>query len=322
MKIFFKELSLAVMTAVFMWGCASAPNPAMQSARAAFERAKVMPGVMENAPVAMHEAENALRKAEKAGEKDEMTHLANLAEKRVEYAVTLAEKEMAEKKQAELEEEKQNVLLDTRQQEIERARREADLKQKALEEKAREIELARKQAEDAQAKAMKMKEEADSAKKEAEAKTIEAELARQKAETLEKQISELQAKKTERGLVLTLGDVLFATGKSDLMAGANRTIDKLAEFLQQNPERNIVVEGHTDSVGNDSYNMNLSQRRADAVRMALLARSIDNHRIITKGYGEGYPVADNTSEAGRQQNRRVEIIILDEGVKGESIMRQ
>jgi len=308
MKRFFRDLSLAVMTTVFIWGCASAPNLAMQSARAAFERAKNMPGVMENAAVPMHDAENALRKAEKATDREEMTHLAHLAEKRVEYAVTMAEKAMAEKEQEDLEEEKQKVLLDTRQMEIERARKENEAKQKALEEKAREIELARKQAEDAQANAMKMKDEV--------------EMARQKAEALEKQISELQAKKTERGLVLTLGDVLFATGKSDLMAGANRTIDKLAEFLRQNPERNLVIEGHTDSVGNDAYNMNLSQQRADAVRMALLSRSIDNHRIITKGYGEGYPVADNTAEAGRQQNRRVEIIILDEGVKGESIMRQ
>ncbi len=322
MKKFLRDLSLAAMTAVFMWGCASAPNPAMQSARAAFERAKVMPGVLENAPVAMHEAENALRKAERAEDRDEMTHLAHLAEKRVEYAITVAEKEMAEKKRAELEEEKQKVLLDTRQQEIERARREADLKQKALEEKAREIERARKEAEDAQAKALKMKEEADSARKDAEARAIEAELARQKAENLEKQIAELQAKKTDRGLVLTLGDVLFATAKSDLMPGAMRTVDKLAEFLHQNPERNIVVEGHTDSVGGEAYNMDLSQRRADSVRMALLSRGIDNHRIITRGYGKNYPVASNASEAGRQQNRRVEIIILDEGVKGESIMRQ
>ncbi len=315
-------LMITVFAAAFVWGCASAPNPALESAKTAYEQAKVTPGVLENAAVPMHEAEKSLKKAMNAEEEDEITHLAVLAQKRVEYAVTVAEKEMAEKTQAELEQEKQKVLLDTRQKQIEKARKETKAKQQELEVKAREIELARQQAEDAHAKSLKMKEEAEAARKEAEAKAKEAELARQKAENLEKELSEMKARKTERGLVLTLGDVLFASGKSQLMPGAARTIDKLAAFLAENPERNIVIEGHTDNVGSDSFNLVLSQRRADAVRMALLSRSIDNHRIITRGYGESYPVAGNSSAAGRQQNRRVEIIILDEGVKGESIMRQ
>ncbi|MEE4356874.1 MAG: OmpA family protein [Desulfococcaceae bacterium] len=301
-------LMITVFAAAFIWGCASAPNPALESAKAAYEQAKATPGVLENAAVPMHEAEKSLKKAMNAEEEEEITHLAALAQKRVEYAVTVAEKEMAEKTQAELEQEKQKVLLDTRQKQIEKARKETEAKQRELEVKAREIELARQQAE--------------TARKEAEAKAKEAELARQKAENLEKELSEMKARKTDRGLVLTLGDVLFASGKSQLMPGAGRTVDKLAAFLAANPGRNIVIEGHTDDVGSDSSNLVLSQRRADAVRTALLSRGIDNHRIITKGYGESYPVAGNSSAAGRQQNRRVEIIILDEGVKGESIMRQ
>ncbi len=115
MKRFFRALSLAVMAGIFMWGCASAPNPAMQSARAAFERARAMPDVMENAAADMYDAEKILRKAEEADDWDEMTYLANQAEKKVEYAVSVAEMETAEKEEAEPEEEEPKVLLDTRE---------------------------------------------------------------------------------------------------------------------------------------------------------------------------------------------------------------
>jgi len=151
--------------------------------------------------------------------------------------------------------------------------------------------------------------EAERARREAELERERVELEKQRVKELERQIQELQAKKTDRGLVLTLGDVLFASGKANLLAGAMRTIDKLVEFLNENPDRRVLIEGHTDSVGSDEYNLRLSQQRADSVRMALLMRNISADRIISTGYGESTPVADNASEAGRQQNRRVEIII-------------
>jgi len=151
--------------------------------------------------------------------------------------------------------------------------------------------------------------ETERAKREAEIASERAELERQRVKDLEKQLQELQAKKTDRGLVLTLGDVLFATAKADLLGGAMRTIDKLAIFLNENPERKVLIEGHTDSRGSESYNLTLSQQRADSVRTALLMRNVRADRIIATGYGESAPVADNDSEAGRQRNRRVEIII-------------
>jgi outer membrane protein OmpA-like peptidoglycan-associated protein len=105
------------------------------------------------------------------------------------------------------------------------------------------------------------------------------------------------------------------------MPGAMFTMDKLALFLKKYPKRNVLVEGHTDSQGSETYNLGLSQRRADSVRNALMERGISADRIATKGYGEKFPVASNAAAAGRQQNRRVEIIILDEGVSPEKMLR-
>ena len=135
------------------------------------------------------------------------------------------------------------------------------------------------------------------------------------------EIAELNAKKTDRGLVLTLGDVLFEFDRAELMTGAFRTIDKLVEFLKKYENRNVLIEGHTDSIGTPEYNIGLSERRAEEVRNSLLQRGISPVRIIAKGYGESYPVATNVYESGRQQNRRVEIIILNEGVSAKSKMR-
>ncbi|QTA82690.1 OmpA-like domain-containing protein, DUF4398 [Desulfonema limicola] len=307
-------LTAAFTLCVFMFGCSTAPPPALIKARAAYEHAVSSPGIAENAQVPMHEAKKALAKANEADDEDEMTHLASLAQKKIEYAVAVAEKNMADKKIEQLDQEKHKVLLDTRQYEIERARKDAELKAQELERKAMEAEAAQKKAQEAQMKAMKMQMEAEAAKKDAEARAME-------IENLKKKLSELQATQTDRGLVLTLGDVLFASGKSELMPGAMLSIDKLVMFLKENPKRNLLIEGHTDSVGSAMSNLALSQQRAESVRMALLARGLDNSRITTRGYGENYPIADNSINAGRQKNRRVEIIILNEGISGNSMLR-
>jgi outer membrane protein OmpA-like peptidoglycan-associated protein len=154
-----------------------------------------------------------------------------------------------------------------------------------------------------------------------EARDAEIDLERKRSDKLAAELAELNAKKSDRGMVLTLGDVLFEFDKAQLLPGANRTIDQLAAFLSEHTDRSVLIEGHTDSIGSESYNIELSQRRAEAVRNALLSRQIPFYRIVSKGYGKSYPVAGNDSEAGRQQNRRVEIIILDAGVKAESMMR-
>lgn len=126
---------------------------------------------------------------------------------------------------------------------------------------------------------------------------------------LERQLDELQAKQTERGAVVTLGDVLFATGRSELQEGARRSLERLGAFLVANPERNIRIEGFTDSIGGEAYNLRLSERRADAVARVLRQDGVSAEQIATRGYGMAYPVAGNEDATGRQQNRRVEVVI-------------
>ncbi len=152
----------------------------------------------------------------------------------------------------------------------------------------------------------------------------EAQRAKERAQGLEQRyqkLQELNAKMTSRGLVLTLGDVLFETGKAVLMPGAKRSLEKLVDFLNENATRKVLIEGHTDNVGSSTYNIDLSLRRANAVATVLKAQGIDESRIVTKGYGERYPVATNETASGRQQNRRVEILILNEGDRMEDVAR-
>jgi outer membrane protein OmpA-like peptidoglycan-associated protein len=141
--------------------------------------------------------------------------------------------------------------------------------------------------------------------------------ATEKAARLQAEVDQLKATPTPRGLVLTLGDVLFETGKAQLSPGSARKLDQLAQFLTDYPERRVQIDGFTDSVGTDSYNQDLSQRRADAVRSALIARGINPSRIGSQGYGKEFPVAGNVESGGRQLNRRVEVVIG--GENGASI---
>lgn len=124
--------------------------------------------------------------------------------------------------------------------------------------------------------------------------------------------AQIHAKKTERGLVFTLGAVLFATNKSNLNAAAEKSIRELFEYLNENPGRKVMVEGYTDNTGKASYNRILSQHRAESVRDALVEEGIASERIETKGYGEDFPVATNGTADGRRKNRRVEVVISDE----------
>jgi len=136
--------------------------------------------------------------------------------------------------------------------------------------------------------------------------------ATEQAARLQAEVDQLKATPTPRGLVLTLGDVLFDTGRAQLNPGSARKLDQLAQFLTEHPGRRVQIDGFTDSVGTESYNQDLSQRRADAVRFALISRGINSSRIGSQGYGKGFPVADNSDSGGRQSNRRVEVVIGDD----------
>jgi outer membrane protein OmpA-like peptidoglycan-associated protein len=153
-----------------------------------------------------------------------------------------------------------------------------------------------------------------------DARTRRAELAERRARqaeaealALQQRLAELEAEQTERGLVLTLGDILFDVDRAELNPGGIQQVGRIADFLREFPERNVVIEGHTDSTGADGYNEELSLRRAYAIEDFLISEGIDPRRVIARGYGKRYPVATNDTTAGRQQNRRVEIVILKEG---------
>jgi OOP family OmpA-OmpF porin len=138
----------------------------------------------------------------------------------------------------------------------------------------------------------------------------EAQVATARATQLERELHELQARETERGLELTLGDVLFEVNQANLKPGAMNNLYKLGEFLKQNPTRAVLIEGHTDDTGPDSYNLDLSQRRAEAVRNFLITSGVSPERISARGQGEAYPKASNSTASGRQQNRRVEVVVM------------
>lgn len=148
-----------------------------------------------------------------------------------------------------------------------------------------------------------------------EARTRQAETAERRAEeavrAAQRLAEELEARETARGVVLTLGDVLFDTDSANLKAGAQPVLDRLAEFMHDNDGYRLLIEGHTDSRGTEDYNLALSSRRAATVRDALLARSVAPGRLETEALGEAFPIATNQSAAGRQENRRVEIIVSD-----------
>ncbi|AUI69382.1 OmpA family protein [Beggiatoa leptomitoformis] len=133
-------------------------------------------------------------------------------------------------------------------------------------------------------------------------------------ETASAALDSVRSQQTAKGLLLTLSDGLFETGKAELLSTSAISIDKIASYLHQNPSRNVLIEGHTDNTGSHDYNLGLSQRRADAVKYALISRGIASKRIVAKGIGEVRPITDNKTQSGRRQNRRIEITVLNEGL--------
>ncbi len=286
--------------AVVLAACATPmKNAALDDARALYQQAASDSDAVRSAPLELRRAQQALQQAESVlaagGEKDVIDHQAYLARQRAATALQAAEIARADQAVSTAGAERNRILMAARVSEAEQARL-------AAEKERAKAEQARAQVAEAQAKAAQ-------SRIEAEKQMAAAEAAKIKLDKLNAQLKELQAQQTDRGMVLTLGDVLFDSGRADLKTGAFDTLDRLVGFLRENPERSLKVEGHTDSVGSDSLNVRLSQARADAVRSALRARGIDGARITTEGLGKTRPIAGNETAAGRQRNRRVEIII-------------
>jgi outer membrane protein OmpA-like peptidoglycan-associated protein len=154
--------------------------------------------------------------------------------------------------------------------------------------------------------------EAQNAQAQAESARSQAAATQAQLANAQQQLADLQARQTDRGVVVTLGDVLFDTGQATLKPGADLALNRLATYLSSNPHTKVLIEGHTDSRGSDQYNEALSERRAHAVAVALESRGIPADQVQTIGRGKGYPVASNDTPEGRQQNRRVEIVFSDD----------
>lgn len=271
-------LSLCAV-ALLSSACGSAPMKpeGADAARAKLTQLQGNPELAGRAPVAIKEAEEAVTLAEMPREdQEEAKHLVALADRKVDTAAAQAQSRLLEDQRKALSEEREAARLDAR---------------------TREADTARSQAEAARLQAEMAREQANAAT--------------QQAEDLKRQIAELNAKETERGLVVTLGDLLFETGRAELKGGVISNLARLSAFLIQYPDRTVLIEGHTDNVGSNDYNLGLSQRRADSVKNYLLAQGIAATRLQAIGKGEDAPVSGNDSSTGRQQNRRVEVIIAN-----------
>ena len=275
-------ITVATATALLgLAGCETAPDSSalLEQARTAVSEAEADPNVSKYAPTELDRARKLLINAEGAakekGAKDKTSsHYAYLATQMARISQQRAHEQVATARVKAGETERQKILLTARENEVNQAQA--------------QVQQARGEAQSAQA---------------------QVEQANAEAQRLAAQLENMQASQTSRGIVLTLDDVLFDTGKAQLKPGAQRSIEQIAAFLTENPDRRVQVEGFTDSQGSEDFNLELSQSRADAVAMAIMQRGIDAQRVRALGYGEGFPVASNANAGSRQLNRRVEIIV-------------
>ena len=265
--------------ALVIAGCASTPKPneALESARSTVQAAQADPNAAKYAAVDLQAAKSDLAVADAAfirRDEPSIAQPAYMAAQNARLAQLRGAAKADDARVAAGQAERDKIILAARTNQVDSANRAKDAANRATD----DAKISRDQA-------------------------------TENAARLQAEVDALKAKPTDRGLVLTLGDVLFETGSSTLSSGAARNMDKLVQFLTDHPERMVQIDGFTDSIGTDSFNEDLSQRRADAVRYQLVSRGIVSTRISTQGYGKAYPVASNSESSGRQLNRRVEVVI-------------
>ncbi len=282
---------LGVAGAALLLAACATTSPESQSAldqaRAAVQRLEAQPQAAQSAGKALQDARDDLSQAEAANQRKDppetIIHLSYLARRNADIGEAIIAEHTADTQMAQAQADRERVLLEAREH---------------------EAALARQQAQSAQQSALASQQQAQQSQQQAQS-------AEDQARQLQQQLADLQAKQTDRGMIMTLGNVLFDTNGDTLKPGADDMISRLAQFLQNHPDIKVRIEGHTDSTGSDDYNQALSQRRANAVAMALEGRGISADRIQAVGRGKSAPVAGNDTAAGRQQNRRVEIIFSD-----------
>lgn len=280
-----RTFPLTLIAVAILSGCSSMPqNENLAAAHSRYNDAKFNPDVVNQAPLELQEAGNSLAVADAALNKHEdesdVNHLAYIAQQQVAIAEETAKRKTAELAVSNAGAKRDKIRLDSRTAEANAAEQQVTLAHATNDRQATELAVAGANAERDQA--------------------------------LIAQLKELNAKKTERGMMITLGDVLFNTDQAQLKPGGIRNMEKLAEFMTQYPAYKVSVEGHTDSRASVRHNQQLSERRAEAVQTVLLNRAITSERITTHGFGKQYPIASNKTSAGRQLNRRVEVILSDD----------
>ena len=293
-----KLIPLAFAMSIMFAACSTTPTTTslLDQTRGDFMAAQSNPSVAANAPLEFKAAADALDRANAAAAKkdslDEIDKLAYLAKQKIATAQEVAKGKRAEADIANAGRQRDEIRLEARTAEANQARMSAD---------------------QAKAQANMAKADADAARAQADAAANSARDEAAKNAALQQQLADLQAKQTERGLVVTLSDVLFNVDRAELSAEGMRTAQKLADVLMQDPQRAVLIEGFTDSTGTASHNLELSQRRAESVRNALIGMGVKADKIATRGYGEAFPVASNTDAGSRQMNRRVEIVLSQNG---------
>jgi outer membrane protein OmpA-like peptidoglycan-associated protein len=292
----FRNLLTVTVMSLALAACSTSPTrpDGADTARSKLTALQSDSQLASRAPVEIKDAEIAVAAAEQpTKDKALATHLVIMADRKVEIARARAQSRLYEAQRTALGEQSEAARLASRTREADRARLDAGIARNEADSARLDTDIARRDAANAR---------------------MDTEQARREADDLQRQIAELNARETDRGLVMTLGDVLFDTGMSDLRGGATSNLAKLAVFLNKYEDRTVVIEGHTDSVGDNNYNFRLSQRRADSVRSYLIGQGIASNRLSAAGMGEDSPVASNDTATGRQQNRRVEIIISNTSV--------
>ena len=299
MKNFYLSPVLLAVAALVS-ACGSVPNTTslLDQTRSDYRMAQSNPNVTNYAPLELKQAGDAMAQAEAAAKDNDSAEkidkLAYLAKQKIAVSQEVAKQKSAEAAVVSSGKQRDQMRLDQRTNEANAANLSAEKsKQDAL--------LAQSKTAQAQV---------DTATAQRQAQEAQARNAQ-----LEAQLNDLAAKKTARGLVITLGDVLFGTDLSGLTPNGMATVQKLANALQQNPQRTVLIEGFADSTGAADYNQALSERRAVAVQNALQQFGVARDRVAVRGYGEAYPVAANDSAGNRQLNRRVEIVLSDDSGK-------
>ena len=328
MKAHMIRVAIALLMVVGAAACGTAPkqNLALQQVRMQLDELKSDQELAGYAPLALGEAERALRQAETAtGDDTYRIHLVYMADRRIQIARAVAQRAQMEAELQILGDERNAMLLKASQLEADQARLEAEKARIISEATAEEARRAREETMEAQQReaasvleAEQAIEEAQQARALAASSATQAELARreadlalEQADTLRRQLENLQLRQTESGVVVTLGDVLFESGETQLREEAMASLVEVVDLLQSEPDKMIRIEGHTDSTGDSETNLEISALRASAVLDALVSLGVDAARFTAAGMGEDFPIASNETEEGRRQNRRVDVILLD-----------